>query len=166
MTTFAATHTADVDSSAVEALSYNENTQELVIDWHDDLYKYSGVSKARYDNLLNAPSVGRAAQQIKRDLGPGEYLGRFGQVNFVQADKAVQVSPRTNVGTETETFSLTPTVESNAPTFKVFFETFGVEKNYTPKGVNTWEEAADAVTELGEMLDQEFNVTGVLVSLV
>jgi len=182
MTKFGFTETHDVDSSAVDTLSYNENTQELVVDWHNDLYKYDGVSKERFDKVLNASSVGREAQSIKREFGPGEYLGRFGNVAFMpEKVKATSVGDepapvesqeQTPEGTETaevasDYFPLTVgRVEVGSYyTYTVDFEDEnGIDKDYTPKGVSSVDEAVQAVEEIADMLDKDFTIKGVYVS--
>jgi hypothetical protein len=183
-TTFAATHSQDTPrSTAVETVTYNENTGELVIDWHDDLYKYDGVSLDTYNALVagtykNSPahaSVGRSASKFKKDYGPGTYLGKFGQVNFVQATKASRVSPSAptfplaaqksaptvaSTVSASPTFSLTPSnvgseskSKARAATYTVDY-TVGTEHyEYTPAGVGSVDEAVkalhDALAPLG-----------------
>lgn len=75
MTDFTYTHTAPVNSSAVDEVWYNVDTKELAVCLHGDVYVYEGVPFDRYQNLVYAMSVGRAFRNIKKDYGPSEYLG-------------------------------------------------------------------------------------------
>jgi hypothetical protein len=193
-TTFAATHSQDTPrSTAVETVTYNENTGELVIDWHDDLYKYDGVSLDTYNALVagtykNSPahaSVGRSASKFKKDYGPGTYLGKFGQVKFVQATKASRVNTSgptfplsaqksaptvaSTVSAASPTFSLTPSnvgSESKAKpaaTYTVDY-TVGTEHyEYTPSGVNSVDEAVKALADALAPLGLEGTAKGVYV---
>lgn len=191
MTTFTATHSADVKSKAVDTLTYNENTRELVIDWHDDLYKYSGVPletykavvAGTYKNGLTDASVGRAAQRVKKDFGPGDYLGKFGEVKFVKADASRPTFPlaaqpatlatkaptvATSV-TAASTYSLTPSPAApsvnvgSEVTYTVDFKANGERREYTAAGVNSVDEAIAALNEVAQMLGVELTVTGVYV---
>jgi hypothetical protein len=179
MTTFKYTESEDVASSAVDTLTYNANTQELVVDLHDDLYLYPGVSPTRFQQLLNAPSVGRDFQALKRSHGPSSYLGRYGSVSFVKD------TPRTSgpftptkplpggvVGTDPVSpsrFSLaapavaaTPAV--SAPTYTVDFEVNGEAKEYTPKNVRSVDEALEALEDALGAVGVNGTVKGVYVS--
>lgn len=84
MPNFTYTHTRRVDSSAVDEVYYNENTKELAVDLHDEVYVYPNVPLARYEALVGASSVGRAFREVKRDYGPSSYLGYATQVNYVR----------------------------------------------------------------------------------
>jgi hypothetical protein len=188
MTTFAFTHTQDVKSKAVDTLTYNERTGELVIDWHNDLYKYSGVPKNTFDqvlagtykNGLTDASVGRAAQRVKKDFGPGDYLGRFGEVKFVPAGSATAVAPKptqakatlhTSAPSVSPTFSLTPSPSVNvgsesSTTYTIDFVPAGTDepREYTPEGVNSVEDALKALEEVANMLGVALTVKGVYVN--
>lgn len=177
MTTFAATHSTDVVSKAVDTVTYNENTHELVLDWDGALYKYSDVPLATYKavidgtykNGLTDASVGRAAQRIKKDFGPGDYLGQFGNVTFVKdetkttptfplaatksAPTAAQVAS-SRTAASSPTFSLTPVGDEKATATYTVDYTIGEDHyEYTPAGVNSVDEAvkalADALAPLG-----------------
>lgn len=180
MTTFAATHSQDTPkSTAVDTLTYNENTGELVIDWRGELWKYDGVSKATFDQVLsgtykNSPvhaSVGRSASKVKRDFGPGKHLGRFGEVKFVKdttkataptfptasapaksaAPQTFSLSPASNVGVEKASY----TVDFKDPA--------GEKREYTAKGVGSVDEAVSALNEVADALGVNLTVTGVYV---
>lgn len=195
MTTFYATHSQDTPrSTAVDTLTYNENTQELVIDWSGELWKYNGISKATFDEVLagtykNAPahaSVGRSASKIKRDFGPGTRLGHFGEVTFVKADKATPTFPlsatksaptaaKVAVGATAaaapQRFSLTPSPAANVgtetPTYTVDFKTDdGESREFTAKRADSVESAIAELTDLAEQLGVDLSVTGVYVSFV
>ncbi len=192
MNTFVFTDTQDVKSKAVDTLTYNENTRELVIDWHNDLYKYDGVPPetykavvaGTYKNGLTDASVGRAAQRVKKDFGPGKYLGVFGAVKFTPEAKAKRtavpsysLSPSataspakvTNVGSEAtnKKFSLTPspavTKAGKSTTYTVDFKANGETREYTAKDATSVDEAVAAINEVAEMLGVELTVTGVYV---
>jgi hypothetical protein len=81
-----------IDSSAVDDLYYNANDNTLVIDWDDEMYRYSDVTEAEADAVADGTygnangSVGRAAQALKVSKGQGEYLGNWIDVDF---DKVV-----------------------------------------------------------------------------
>lgn len=185
MTTFAATHSTDVVSKAVDAVSYNENTQELVLDWAGALYKYSGVPletykkvvAGTYKNGLTDASVGRAAQRVKKDFGPGDYLGQFGQVQFVkdttkatfplaaQPSTLATKAPATQ-STPAPTFSLSPSnvgSEKASATYTVDWLVGGDAYEYTPEDVNSVDEAVKAVRTAAEALGLDIAVKGVYV---
>lgn len=72
---FVFTHEADVSSSLVTGLWYNRDEQKLAVALDEEVYVYDGVPANEFDNLRFAASVGRAYQGVKRNYGPGEYLG-------------------------------------------------------------------------------------------
>lgn len=183
MTTFAATHSTDVVSKAVDAVSYNENTQELVLDWDGALYKYSGVPletykkvvAGTYKNGLTDASVGRAAQRVKKDFGPGDYLGQFGQVQFVKDQTkatfplAAQPATLATKSTPAPTFSLTPSKNVGSEK-KVSGKTYTVDYTigddayeYTPEGVNSDDEAVQALADALAPLGLEGTAKGVYI---
>jgi hypothetical protein len=181
MTVFEATHSETTSkSTAVDAVSYNQNRQELVIDWHDDLYKYTGVPLSVYEalvagtykNSLGHESVGRSASKFKRDFGPGTYLGRFGDVTFKDVSQSVKVAPAKVSATPSaaaQTFSLTPStnVGSEGPSFTVDFrDANGVAREHDVDNVSTWEDAKAEVERLAKAMGVTVTVTGVYVSLV
>lgn len=192
MTTFAATHSTDVNSKAVDTVTYNENTKELVLDWAGALYKYSGVPLETYNkvvagtykNGLTDASVGRAAQRVKKDFGPGIHLGKFGEVTFVKDTTKVtgptfplaaqpatlasktRISP-SGTATATQTFSLTPSNVGSEPkasaTYTVDWTVGGESYEYTPDGVTSVDEAVAAVREATDALGLSVVVKGVYV---
>ena len=186
-TTFEFTDTQDVKSSAVDTLTYNENTRELVVDLHDDLYKYDGVPRSRFEQILHAPSVGRDFHDLKKNYGPADYLGPYGSVTFVPVDKATKPTfppaaqpsvlasksgVATNVPTAStsasQTFSLTPSVNvgtEGKATYTVDFVPAGADepREYTAQGVDSVEEAIAALNEVADMLGVTLTVKGVYV---
>lgn len=187
MTTFAFTDTTDVKSKAVDTLTYNKDTGELVIDWRNELYKYSGVDEYTFKAVVNGTykngttdaSVGRAAQRIKKDFGPGDYLGRFGEVKFVPASRAkaapvttptqAKATLHTSAPAVSPTYSLTPTnvgSETTGRTYTVEFNPAGTTqvRKHTPKGANSVDEAVAALEEVANILGVALIVKGVYVA--
>jgi len=81
--TFEYTDTKPVTSTAVDAVFYNSETKKLAVFLHGEVYVYSGVPKERYENLVDASSVGRAFREVKADYGRSDYLGRARSVEPV-----------------------------------------------------------------------------------
>lgn len=70
-------------STAVKNVFYNQNTKELAVDLHDDVYVYKQVPLASYEVFITSPSLGRAFQKVKANYGPGKCLGYNANVVFV-----------------------------------------------------------------------------------
>lgn len=90
-------YTAELDqlySTAVDTLWFNANDNTLVIDWDDNLYRFTGVTEQEALSVAagtyggNSGSVGRAAQQLKKDKGPGEFLGYYDELDWERVDVA------------------------------------------------------------------------------
>lgn len=71
------------NSSLVGGVYYNENTQELAVNLNGSVYAYTGVPRERFNDFTVATSAGREYQNIKRDFGPGEYMGESYELYFV-----------------------------------------------------------------------------------
>lgn len=84
MSNFTYTDERSVRSSAVDEVFYNNETQELAVVLHNNVYAYTDVPADAYDAFVNGfGSKGRHyAKVIKRNYGPGEYLGSALDVNF------------------------------------------------------------------------------------
>jgi hypothetical protein len=48
-----------VDSSAIKAIGYEDGTMRVEFG-SGGVYEYQGISQGVYDNLVNAPSIGKA----------------------------------------------------------------------------------------------------------
>lgn len=132
------TEARDTASSAVEALYFNENDNTLIIDWNDELYRYSGVNRQEYEKVLNGTgfggSVGRAASALKQKYGPGEHLGDYDDVD----DRMRWVGfKRPVLQSVTKEFSLqtpvAPVVESDEDVkgIQVVYRLEGYDSEYT-----------------------------------
>lgn len=185
MTTFNWTDMWVLDSSAVDEVYYNDNTQELAVDLHDTVYVYSGVPRSAYEDLVYAASVGRAFQQIKRTYGPGDKLGYCADVTYKHVGRSSEGNSTTapTITVTNVTSSVPLTVDSGLRTFPlaapavesedsvdvgrkmtVFFTNADgndFEYNLT---ANSVDEAANVVTELGDVLGLTLTVTGVFVN--
>jgi hypothetical protein len=132
-----------VNSSAVDAVFHNENDNTLVIDWDDELYRYSAVTKAEADavaagnyGLNTGGSVGRSCQNLKAAKGPGEYLGTYDEdevyENRVEVKQSVGV-PKDFVTTAGVTLNNVSTINGepvglpNGPTREYSLKTPAVE---------------------------------------
>lgn len=72
---FVYTDEANVDSSLVTGLWYNRDESQLAVALNEEVYVYDDVPVSEFDNLRYASSVGRKYRDIKRNYGPGQYLG-------------------------------------------------------------------------------------------
>ena len=64
-----------VDSSNISAIGYDPATQELQVEFKNGTtYSYQGVTEGQYQELLNAPSVGRYFMANIRGTYPGTAL--------------------------------------------------------------------------------------------
>lgn len=174
-------------SSAVDEVWYNENTKQLAVDLHDDVYVYSGVPKSRYEALVHADSLGRAFREIKRDYGPSEYLGdvdyiefdevsyeapdmgNFASVTDVRRSKGLTYAADATLNGEplaTSTgphLSLTPaTAKADVRRHTVVFETAVGVKSHDVQ-VSSVDEAAATVREMGNAFGVSVNVKEVTV---
>lgn len=102
-TIFDYTRTAPVNSSAVDAVYYDDTTKRLAVVLNSaDTYAYDNVPSQEFNALVNGPSVGRHyALGIKRNYGPGEYLGYGSNVAFVQGVEAPSMAAVSDVTTAT-----------------------------------------------------------------
>lgn len=176
MSDFEFTHnTRTPHSSAVDEIWYNEDTKELAVDLHDEVYVYSGVPKARYDAFVLANSKGRAFREIKRDYGPSEYLGDAAYLDIDRApvpaaDMSAVGTPKgltyaagativNNTNTVTASsgagyLSLTPApAKSTARRHKVVFD--------TPHGTKSHEVSAESVEDAAQQVTTFTTVLGV-----
>lgn len=104
--TFNFTHAdTEVQSNLVGEAYYNDSTRELVVllGYDGEAYKYDGVPLNVYNELVSASSVGGFYNRvIKRDYGPGTYLGSLGWDNtsyFINGYKApAMAAPVVNEG--------------------------------------------------------------------
>lgn len=76
-------HFTPNNSSLVDGVWYNENTQELAVNLDGSVYAYTGVPRERFNDLAVATSAGREYQGIKREFGPGQYVGQGFELYFV-----------------------------------------------------------------------------------
>jgi len=85
MTTIEYTHSGFPDSSAVDEVYYNENTNELTLCLHGVYYRYSNVFKRAYDELMAARSKGRFYREhIQRLYKPARRLGWRSEVDEIK----------------------------------------------------------------------------------
>lgn len=84
---FKYTHKNDsTDSSLVDGIYYNENTNELAVDLNNQIYVYDGVPTTVYEVFSKAHSKGRFyGQNIKRNYGPSTFLGVYEDVDFLRS---------------------------------------------------------------------------------
>jgi|SRR5690606_17439649 len=71
------------NSSLVDGVWYNENTLELVVNLGGSIYAYTGVPRERFNDFAAAQSAGGEYQSIKRDFGPGRYMGHEYELYFL-----------------------------------------------------------------------------------
>lgn len=189
MSDFEFTHATAVESSAVDEVYYNANTQDLAVDLHDEVYVYHDVPKDRYESLVSADSVGRAFREVKQEFGPSEHLGNWGHVNYVLVNEETawetpyitsgKISTAA-VGTPKNlTYAPDAKVEDNASSggyltlspspvsdtlreHRVTFEVDGRTRTHTLR-TDSVDSAVEAVLEIAEMLDLTFRVKEVTV---
>jgi hypothetical protein len=64
-----------VNSSNVQALGYDAETQTVHVIFHDNShYIYKGVSQFEYEGLLNAPSIGSYLHRNFKNVYPYERI--------------------------------------------------------------------------------------------
>lgn len=181
MPSFDYTHFEVVESSAVDEVYYNSHTQELAIDLHDSVYVYENVPLSVFRDLVNAPSVGQAYREVKRQYGPGEFLGWYGDIgyNSVPVPAPVQdvtkattfdlsnASNSAATGGDTVTYTLSSVPAAPIPT-REHVVSFVVEGNdrVATYGLDTTsvDEAVKVVEGFAEALGLNVTVKGVYVS--
>lgn len=100
MPNFHYTHSlTETDSSAVDAVHYNDKTKELVVTLHGDVYTYKGVPLSTYQAFVTAPSLGRAFATLKRKYGPSAFGGTVDSVGFVSADTSTPAPDMSSTST-------------------------------------------------------------------
>lgn len=189
MKTFEYTHSHAPVSSAVDTLYYNTNTQSLAVDLHDRLYRYEDVPFSEYADLVYADSAGREFSRIKREYGPGDFLGEYDDLDFemvsANADSGVTtasgVVPKNltyasnaKVTTSTtgnyasqpsEFISLNAYTDTKSPSkrkHEVIFEAAGAERIYSLEATSV-DEAVEALQGVAEALDIDVQVRKVTV---
>lgn len=148
MTTVAFTDEFYPKSSAVDEAFYDENTQTVYVDLHDNIYAYSGVDKVKWERFKRsgdgAGSVGSFyAGSIKRSHGPGRNLGHVRGIEY----KKVAVRNQDAAGTPK---GLTPT--ATAPQYhSLNVQTGAVSGNGTSRFVVTFRVGSAALDKKHEV---------------
>lgn len=171
-----------VDSSALDAVMYNDRTQALgVVTMGGSAYEYRGVPASVYERMVGGGSAGRIyAKEVKPQFGPGTYLGysahplgefvsedatsdNSGIVSMNQARAALGMPKNLTAATNaTVTFPIYSEAQEEPVSrrFTVTFEHDGSERSYEFQG-NTMDDALRSLNEIGEMLDLNLKVRSV-----
>lgn len=180
---FEFTSNHEVNSSLVEELLYNSNTQELVVDLNDRIYKYTGVPQYVADEFANSYSPGSYFQTFKRQYGPGEFLGHYGSVEYKSVSPVQSVSHSTaTVGTpknlsysanavvtdETRYVDLKSDVGPERVTYnhEVRFVVDGLDevRTYTVEAGSNWNESVEALHAATDALGINVKVKSVTIN--
>lgn len=187
--TFNFTRTADLNSTAVEEVYYDDDQRRLAVVLDGgNVYEYDNVPAQEFNALVNAPSAGRHyALNIKRNYGPGTYLGYVSGVDFERGVKAPDmgnvtqfpgVVPKNLTPASAQTKIISPenplrfalaerdtASERVEYDYTVNFLSNGEPKTYKTRAGSFWTEPVEALQEIGEMLGVDIEVEDVTVHL-